>query len=179
MFHAASYLSDSPTAVYERAKGELEETVTELRAMGNRVLLRPETTRKGSQVGSLDEVLNLSAEIEGIAPCIDFAHLNARTGKLNSYDEFIAILKQVEERLEKQAIEQMHIHLSGIQYGQKGEIKHLNLKESDLRHVELLGALKELEIKGPIIRESPNREGDAQLLQETYNSLLPIVLLRK
>jgi deoxyribonuclease-4 len=171
VFHAASYLSDSPAEVYERVKVKLEETVIKLRAMGNRVLLRPETTGKGSQFGSLSEVLNLSAEIEGIAPCIDFAHLHARTGNFNSYGEFIAILKQVEERLGREALEQMHIHLSGIQYGQKGELKHLNLKDSDLRYVELLRALKELEVKGLIICESPDREGDAQLLQETYNSL--------
>ena len=171
VFHAASYLNDSPSEVYERAKVKLEETVRKLRATGNRILLRPETTGKGSQFGSLDEVLNLSAEIEGIAPCIDFAHLHARTGNFNSYREFIAILKQVEERLGRQALEQMHIHLSGIQYSQKGEIKHLNLKDSDLRYVELLRALKELEVKGLIICESPNREGDAQLLKETYNSL--------
>jgi deoxyribonuclease-4 len=37
--------------------------------------------------------------------------------------------------------------------------------------VELLRALKELEVKGLVICESPDREGDAQLLQETYNSL--------
>ncbi|HUU62940.1 MAG TPA: TIM barrel protein [Dehalococcoidia bacterium] len=171
VFHAASYLNDSPAAVYDRAKGKLEETVRKLRASGNRVLLRPETRGKGSQFGTLDEILNLSAEIEGVAPCIDFSHLHARTGNFNSYGEFMAILKQVEERLGRQALEQMHIHLSGIQYDQKGEIKHLNLKDSDLRYVELLRALKELEVKGLIICESPEREGDALLLQETYNSL--------
>lgn len=171
VFHAAFYLNDSPSVVYTRVKGTLEETAQQLRAAGHHVLLRPETAGKGSQFGSLDEVLNLSAEVEGVAPCIDFSHLHARTGKFNSYGEFIAILKQVEERLGRQALEQMHIHLSGIQYGQKGEIKHLNLKDSDLRYVELLRALKELEVKGLVICESPGREGDAQLLQETYNSL--------
>ena len=171
IFHAASYLSDSPAEVYKRVKVKLEETVAKLRAMGNRVLLRPETTGKGSQFGSLSEVLNLSAEIDGIAPCIDFAHLHARTGNFNSYGEFMATLKQVEDRLGREALEQMHIHLSGIQYGQKGELKHLNLKDSDLCYVELLRALKELEVKGLIICESPDREDDAQLLQETYNSL--------
>jgi deoxyribonuclease-4 len=83
----------------------------------------------------------------------------------------MAILKQIEESLGRKALDHMHIHLSGIQYGQKGEIKHLNLKDSDLRYVELLRALKELEVKGLIICESPEREGDAQLLQKTYNSL--------
>jgi len=171
VFHAAFYLNDSPSVVYARVKRTLEETVQQLRAAGHHVLLRPEITGKGSQFGSLEEVLNLSAEIEGVAPCIDFAHLHARTGRFNSYEEFIAILKQVEERLGRQALDQMHIHFSGIQYGGKGEIKHLNLRESDLHYLELLSALREFEVKGVIICESPDRERDALLLQETYNSL--------
>ncbi|MBE0415761.1 MAG: TIM barrel protein [Dehalococcoidia bacterium] len=171
VFHAAFYLNDSPSAVYVRVKEMLKETVKLLRAEGNLVLLRPETTGKGSQFGTLEEVLNLSDEVEGIAPCIDFAHMHARTRELNSYEEFLALLKQVEDRLGGQALDHMHIHLSGIEYGKRGEIRHLNLRESDLRYVELLRALKELEVKGVLICESPDREGDALVLQETYNSL--------
>jgi deoxyribonuclease-4 len=66
----------------------------------------------------------------------------------------------------------MHIHVSGIAYGPKGEIKHLNLKESDLQYAELLQALKDYEVQGLLICESPNVEEDALLLQSTYNALL-------
>jgi len=65
----------------------------------------------------------------------------------------------------------MHIHLSGIHYGAKGELKHLNLKEADLRYAELLQALRECRAKGMVICESPNLEEDALLLQATYNTL--------
>jgi deoxyribonuclease-4 len=65
----------------------------------------------------------------------------------------------------------MHIHVSGIAYGKKGEIKHLNLKESDLQYVELLKALKDYEARGLVICESPDLEEDALLLQETYHKL--------
>ena len=66
----------------------------------------------------------------------------------------------------------MHTHVSGIAYGKKGEIKHLNLKESDFQYVELLQALKDHDAKGIVICESPNLEEDALLLQATYNTLL-------
>jgi deoxyribonuclease-4 len=171
VFHPAYYLNDPPPAVYARVKAVLEETVRLLRAEGNWVLLRAETTGQASQFGTLEEVLNLSAEIQDVTTCIDFAHLNARTGRFNSYGEFIAILRQVEGRLGRPTLDHMHIHLSGIEYGMKGEVKHLNLMESDLRYVELLEALKEFEVRGLLICESPNLEEDAQLLQETYNSL--------
>jgi deoxyribonuclease-4 len=66
----------------------------------------------------------------------------------------------------------MHIHVSGIAYGGKGEIKHLNLKESDFQYTELLKALKDYDVKGIVICESPNLEEDALLLQATYDTLL-------
>ena len=171
VFHAAFYLNDPPSAVYATVKQALDEMVKLLVGEGNRVLLRPETTGKGSQFGTVEEVLSLCAEIEGIAPCIDFAHLHARDGKLNSYEEFVALLKLVEGRLGRQALDHMHLHLSGVEYGKHGEIRHLNLRESDLRYVELLRALKDLEVHGLVICESPSLEGDALLLQDTYNSL--------
>jgi deoxyribonuclease-4 len=65
----------------------------------------------------------------------------------------------------------MHIHLSGIRYSQKGELGHLNLRDSDLKYTELLQALKDHDAKGLVICESPNLEEDAQLLQTTYQSL--------
>jgi deoxyribonuclease-4 len=65
----------------------------------------------------------------------------------------------------------MHIHIAGIAYGASGEIKHLNLKESDLNYPALLRALKDFRVSGLIVCESPNLEEDALLLQETYRSL--------
>ncbi len=171
VFHAAFYLNDPHSAVYATVKQALEEMVKLLAAEGNRVLLRPETTGKESQFGTVEEILNLSAEIEGIAPCIDFAHLHARAGKSNSYEEFVSLLKMVEGRLGRQALDHIHIHIAGVEYGKMGEIRHLNLKESDLNYVELLKALKDLGVNGLVICESPNLEGDALLLQETYYSL--------
>jgi deoxyribonuclease-4 len=126
---------------------------------------------KGSQFGTLEEILNLSTEVEGIAPCVDFAHWHARTGAFNSYQEFAAMLSQIENRLGRTALDNMHIHASGIAYGKKGELKHLNLKESDFQYIELIKALKDYKVKGLFICESPNLEEDALLLQTTYNGL--------
>lgn len=171
VFHPAFYLNRPQGEVYETVKGHLEQMVKELRAQGNRVWVRPEVMGKGTQFGTLDETLRLSAELEGIAPCIDFAHWHARTGKFNSYDEFINILNQVEGRLGRRGLDDMLIHVSGIDYGKQGEKKHLNLRESDFQYVELLRALKDREAQGSVICESPNREQDALLLQQTYKAL--------
>jgi len=171
-FHAAFYLKSSPAETYSTVKRHLEEVLNTLRKEGNKVMICPEVTGKPSQFGTLEELLQLSAELEGVAPCIDFSHWHARTGEANSYQEFVHTLDQVEGKLGRQALDNMHIHLSGVAYGKKGEIKHLMLPDSDFQYKELLKALKERKVKGVVISESiPYLEKDALLLQQTYLGL--------
>lgn len=171
VFHAAYYLNDLPEKAYNAVRKSLEEVMNQLKRENNRVWIRPEVMGKPSQFGTIEEVLNLCTELERVGICVDFAHWHARTGKFNSYSEFDSILQQIKQRLGDQALDDMHIHVSGIAYGKKGEIKHLNLKESDLHYIELLRALKDYEVKGIVICESPNLEEDALLLQKTYHNL--------
>jgi len=171
-FHPAFYLGDPPDEAYNTVKKYLGEILSQLRQENNQVWIRPEVMGKGSQFGTIEEILNLSAELEGVAPCIDFSHWHARTGKFNSYSEFASILQQVRERLGRAALDNMHIHVSGIAYSQRGEIKHLNLKDSDFQYAELIKALVDFDAKGIVICESPNLEEDALLLQVTYNAVL-------
>jgi deoxyribonuclease-4 len=58
-----------------------------------------------------------------------------------------------------------------LEYSRKGERNHLNLLDSDLKFSELLEAWKEFDIKGLVISESPNLEGDAILLRDSYKGL--------
>ena len=171
VFHAAYYLGDPPEKTYSAVRKHLGEVMNQLKRENNRVWIRPEVMGKPSQFGTPEEVLNLCTELEGVAPCMDFAHWHARTGEFNSYPEFASVLQQIKQWLGDEALDNMHIHISGIAYGKKGEIKHLNLKESDLQYVELLKALKDYEARGSVTCESPNLEEDALLLQETYNNL--------
>jgi deoxyribonuclease-4 len=172
VFHTAFYLGDPPGEAYNTVRKHLEEVMHQLRQENNQVWIRPEVMGKGSQFGTIEEILNLCTELEGLAPCIDFAHWHARTGAFNSYQEFASILLQIKERLGRTALDNMHIHFSGIHYGAKGEIKHLNLKDSDLQYLELLKALRDYKVKGLVICESPNLEDDALLLKAAYNTLL-------
>lgn len=168
--HAAFYMKRNPEDVYDTIKRHLTGIVEQLDRENRRVWIRPEIMGKGAQFGTLNEVLRLSAEIQDIAPCIDFAHLHARTGKFNTYVEFSQVLDQVGEKLGRDALDNLHLHISGIAYGDKGERNHLNLEESDFQYVELLQALKDHDAKGIVICESPNLEDDALLLQRTYRT---------
>ncbi|MFO8101278.1 MAG: TIM barrel protein [Dehalococcoidia bacterium] len=169
-FHPAFYLKMPPEQVYERVKRHLTQIVEQLEKEKVHIAIKPEVMGKPSQFGTLNEILRLSSEIEGVGPCIDFAHLHARTGKFNTYNEFSQVLDQVGERLGREGLDNLHLHVSGINYGEKGERNHLNLEESDFQYQELLQALKDHDAKGVVICESPNLEDDALLLQKTYGT---------
>ncbi len=168
-FHAAYYMKMEPKVVYNVVKRNLMKIVETLSNEGNKIWIRPETTGKPTQFGDLDEILNLSSEIEQVMPCVDFSHFHARTnGKFNSYEEFSQILQKIENVLGKEGLNNMHIHVSGIEYGEKGEKNHLNLKDSDMNYKELMKAFKDFNVKGVVISESPNIESDALLMKDTY-----------
>src|SRR3989344_2576656 len=168
-FHAGFYMGGDPSAVYEKIKAGLKEITEILRNEGNSIWVRPETTGKGTQFGTVQEILKLSAELDNVMPCVDFSHLHARAnGKENTYEEFCKTLWEIEKALGRKGLDNMHMHLSGIAYGEKGEKNHLVLKESDMNYEDLLKALGAFKAKGAIICESPNIEQDALLLKQVY-----------
>ena len=154
---------------YNAIKKGLIEITDTLRSEKNKVWIRPESTGKATQWGSYQEIVKLSSEVDGILPCIDFAHVHAREGKYNTYDEFRKVLSHIEKNLGKTALKNMHIHVAGIEYGPKGERHHLNLKDSDMNYKDLLKVWKEFKIKGNVVSESPNIEQDALLLKKYYH----------
>ncbi|MCX6800735.1 MAG: TIM barrel protein [Candidatus Diapherotrites archaeon] len=171
-FHAGFYLKDSPEKTYSNIKEQLGLILADLKNSGNKIVLRPETTGRASQFGSLEELLSLSSEIGGVLPCIDFSHLHARSGgKINSEGEFRQVLEKSEKFLGKNFLGNLHCHVSGIDYSAKGERRHLLLDESDFKYKALLLALKEFDCRGIIICESPNLEGDALLLKKTFEKI--------
>jgi len=169
IFHPGSYFEHPAADVLAIAIPRLAECVSELRAAGNPVTLRPETMGKSAMLGSLEDTLEMSRKIPGVLPCVDFAHLHARSaGKENSKTEWLAQLALIENALGREALKKMHIHVSGIEYSLKGERNHLPLKESDFNLIELVEALVSRDCSGRILCESPILEEDALYIKETF-----------
>lgn len=174
VFHPGSYFGQPPEDVLPGAIRRLQDCIDELRNQGNLVVLRPETMGKGALLGSLDDTLVMSKEIEGVEPCLDFAHLHARAGdgSINSYAEWVEIFERYEFFLGGNALTRLHCHLSGIEYGQKGERNHLMLNDSDFDLDALLRALSACNLGGRILCESPqDMDKDALHIMESWQKI--------
>ncbi len=173
VFHPGSYFGQPPAEVLDRAIARLAECAAELRAAGDTVVLRPETMGKSAMLGSLEDTIAMSRAVEGVQPCLDFAHLHARggDGSFNTYDEWIAVLNGYAKALGKDALRRLHIHLSGIEYGPKGERNHLPIQESDFDLPSLFRALHDVGASGRILCESPAMEDDALFMQQAWRGI--------
>lgn len=164
-FHPG-YYGKNPEVAREKIKRGILEIMKQLK--GCYITLSPETTGKPSQFGSLEELLEMAKEMK-ISLCVDFAHLYARSlGEINDRKGFKGILKNIKNALGDKSLKSMHIHISGMEYSNKGEVKHLNFKESNFNYTGLVESLIEEEVEGILIVESPNLEEDALLFRDIY-----------
>lgn len=170
IFHPGSYMKRQPAEACAIAIERLREVAGTVRKENVLVTLRPETMGKSAMLGTLQEAIAWSREIENVLPCVDFAHLHARAGDgtFNTYAEFGAALQLIADGLGERGLKQMHIHFSGIAYTAKGERNHLNLADADINYKAFFKALADYGVAGRVLSETPNMEEDAVLMQNTY-----------
>jgi len=123
VFHPGSYFGRPAKEVLTVVIPRLQEAVDEAARMGSKAILRVEVMGKSAMLGSLDDALTMSKAVPSVLPCIDFAHLHARAGNgsMNSAEEWSDVLEKYSVALGKNALEHLHIHLSGIEYTPKGK----------------------------------------------------------
>jgi deoxyribonuclease IV len=170
IFHPGSYFGNDPADVLKVAIPRLEGCVKELQKNGDKVTLRPETMGKSAMLGSVEDAIAMSKTLDMVQPCLDFAHLHARPGDgtMNTYDEWSRLLETYGKSLGKKALRNLHIHLSGIEYGPKGEKNHLPLADADLDLKALFKAMRAFSCAGRILCESPIMEEDALNMKKTW-----------
>ena len=171
-YHAAFYMGKSSQEVSQKVHKAMEEICNTLDEENNDIWVRPETTGKPTQWGNLEEIIELSKNFKQVLPCVDFSHLHARTnGRYNTYDEFCAIFDKIGNEIGDYALKNFHAHIAGIDYGEKGEKKHIMLQESDMNYKDLMKAFKKFDVNGVVVCESPIMEEDAVLLKDYYLSI--------
>ena len=91
-----------------------------------------ETMGKRNQIGTVEEVVEFCRIYDRFYPCFDFGHINAYTcGGLKTKDDYRRILDHTIDRLGFEKASAMHVHFSKIQYGDKGEIRHLTFEDTE------------------------------------------------
>lgn len=89
-----------------------------------------ETMGKQGQMGTVEEIIKVVSLDPRFYPCIDFGHINAREqGILKTALNYNTILQQFSDFLPEEKVINTHVHFSKIEYGAKGEIRHLTFAD--------------------------------------------------
>jgi deoxyribonuclease-4 len=160
--HAASYMGRSPeeaTVAVIRSLKRIRRTVVD---EGLRPAIGLETMGKTGSWGTYEEIAEVMAEVEGVEPVPDFAHIHARgQGCLRTEEDFRAALEKAMDLHPGR----LHCHFSGIEYTAKGEKRHLPLESKEPDFALLRNVLPRSGRDFTIICESPDPSGDAVLMR--------------
>jgi deoxyribonuclease-4 len=120
-------------------------------------------------LGSLDDVLEISRRTDWVRPVLDFAHMHATSdGAFLDVGPFAAALAATDEVLPPEA--PFHIHFSDIAFANRNETKHLPYGEGTLRAEPLRDALAQFERPATIVSESPD-ERSSQAIRSVLESV--------
>lgn len=162
VIHAASYgknEAECTAAVISGLQRCLE--IMEVERISD-VRIGLETMGKKASWGTMDEIAEVTAVLPGTMPVLDLAHIHARDGGiLTSADQVRGLLAQGASMADGP----LHLHVSGIEFGERGERKHLPLSSGQPDMSILIEPLIEARQDVTVIVESPLQEQDALWLQ--------------
>ena len=174
IFHPASCGKLKREEALELTYKRFDETFNKMDEEGilDGLLLCPETMGKTMQIGTYSEVVDLCKVNEHLVPTFDFGHINSlEQGSLKTKDDYKRILDYCIEKLGFDRTNNCHIHFSKIQYGAKGEIKHLNYDDSIYgpEFDPLAEVLVEYNLSPRVICESMDKmPNDALIMKKIY-----------
>ncbi len=147
VFHAGFYMKKSSEEAYENIKDGILDVMARVKEREFDVEICPELMGKVNVFGSISEIGRLVKDT-GCGVCIDVAHVLARYGEY----KFSEIEKAFPQK-------RWHIHFSGIEYGEKGEKRHLDTPMEEWEKV--LSWLVKLDKDVVLICEAPDPVGDS------------------
>jgi deoxyribonuclease IV len=108
-------------------------------------------------LGSVEDVVEISRRLDWVRPVLDFAHMHATSdGAFLEAEPFGDALALADDVLEPGA--PFHIHFSDIAFANRNETKHLRYGEGTLRADPLRDALAGFDRAATVISESPDEE---------------------
>ena len=157
VFHPGFLLGRTRGAAIKSITEQLAELRERLEGKGRAVPFGVEVMGRVREIGSLDDVLEISRRLGWVRPVLDFAHMHATSdGAFTDVEPFAAALEAADAVLEPGA--PFHIHFSDIAYANRNETKHLPYGEGTLRADPLKRALRKFRRTANVISESPDPE---------------------
>lgn len=176
VFHPACQgKEDRETAVF-RAEERLKVLRDKVYESGlETVMFCPETMGKLGQIGTIEEITRFCKIDKIYVPAVDFGHVNAREGgSLKTEKDYEDRLSYMISELGYERMKNFHVHFSKIEYGAKGEIRHLTFADDKYgpEFEPLAVALKRLKLEPYVICESAGtQDDDALAMKKIYFSI--------
>ena len=155
VFHPGFLLGRSRDDAISSVVEQLGTLRERLEAKERAVSFGVEVMGRVRDLGSLDDVLEISQRTGWVRPVLDFAHMHATSdGAYLEASLFGEALEAADAVLEAGA--PFHIHFSDIAYANRNEKHHLPYGEGTLRAEPLREALERFERPATVISESPD-----------------------
>jgi deoxyribonuclease-4 len=147
------------------------------------VRLAAEIGGKVAALGSLEEIVEICRAVPWVSPCIDFAHLHARTnGGLPDAESHAAVIRTLAAELGGAEAAALHCHVYAVAFNEKGERHHLKYEPDgrvsggeggpDYRH--FLAAIRATGIRPSVICEGKDSQDvGARLMKAAWNETAP------
>ena len=177
IIHPATQGKDTRENAFNRALDNFKRLTDVIYATNmDNLLYCPETMGKYAQLGTVEEITKICKIDKIYIPTVDFGHVNSREGgSLNTKEDFKDRLQFMIDELGYDRMKHFHVHFSKIQYGAKGEIRHLNFDDEVYgpEFEPLADALIDLKLEPVIICESAGMQDlDALYMKNYYFSKL-------
>jgi deoxyribonuclease IV len=157
VFHPGFLLGRTREEAIDSVVEQLGELRERLEGKDRAVPFGIEVMGRVRELGSADDVVEISRRLGWVRPVLDFAHMHATSdGAMTSVEPFAEALAKVDAVLEPGA--PFHIHFSDIQFANRNETKHLRYGEGTLRAEPLADALSQVDRPATVISESPDEE---------------------
>jgi len=157
VFHPGFLLERTREAAIDSIVEQLGELRERLEGKDRAVPFGVEVMGRVREIGSLDDVIEISRRTGWVRPVLDFAHMHATSdGAYTEAEPFREALEAADDVLPPRA--PFHIHFSDIQFANRNETKHLPYGEGTLRAEPMRDALAQFSRPATVISESPTSE---------------------
>jgi deoxyribonuclease-4 len=155
VFHPGFLLGRERDEAVAAVVEQLAELRERLAGKGRDVPFGVEVMGRVRELGTLEDVLEISSRVPWVRPVIDFAHLHAVSGGgFTEAAAFADVLDATDAAMEPGV--PFHVHFSDISFANRNEKSHLPYGEGTLRAEPLAQALAGRDRPATVISESPD-----------------------